>query len=419
MILEKVALSRVLITVTAVVVVLGLVGNIAPGIAAKAAGYALFCLVVTSPGLLFLAVRQATKRQTREPIRPGPVRRIAGIFAFAVIAVIGAIAAVFLVVLIGLLVGAPGSDRYPDTTTRVLIISLVGLPFLAGGALVVWTLLGPRRRYFSGLRRMAAGKVTEALEVFESAKQHRPLDPGPWEGAAMSLLALGRSEEAFINANRAVEIERRWQSLHMRGLTLAWAGATEEALADLEEAASLTRNPFVLASLGSALVGSRQLDLAIARLTESRRRFPWMGTSLTLGEAYRLRGMPEEAKAAYEYALANRMPHPAAKSIAAYALAQLGRVEEAREAATSAIAQEIGRPVALLAQAYAGICVDDLDTTERALREIMEHSAQLAVEAITDPQFTPLLTEGRFKSLLAEALLARSRLLEAILPRLI
>ncbi len=389
---------------------LGIAGNLAPGVIAEAAGYALFGIVLASPGIAIISIRRAAKRVAPRPALPAPFTRRAAIaIGLAVLAIIGAIVVIFAVVALGKIIGEPGTEGYPDTATRVLIISATGVPVMAALAFLLWQSLGPRKYYRRAMAKFFASELSTALDYLEAFKRRRPKDAAGWEATAMTLLSLGRAEEALANANQAVKLRRRWQGLFARGLILFRMGATEEALHDLEESVALCRSPIVQSVLGSVLVSLRRLDSAMEMLRASHGRFKWSYTALALAEAYRLRGMASEARSAYEEAasLAQAAGVAAETAVLAYAQAQLGRLEEAAEAARSVVVAEDAGTLALYTLALVSLRRGDLPTAEEHLRELADRSPHSAVEALMDPDFSALMANDRFKRLLGAAMLSR------------
>jgi tetratricopeptide (TPR) repeat protein len=69
----------------------------------------------------------------------------------------------------------------------------------ATGSPAIWTQLD------RGLALQAAGRHAEALKCFEAAQQSTPASAAPFLHAAMSLLALGRADDAVCAASEACQ----------------------------------------------------------------------------------------------------------------------------------------------------------------------------------------------------------------------
>jgi tetratricopeptide (TPR) repeat protein len=412
-------LVRAILFISIASVALGLVGNLAPEDVAKVAGRLQFLLLIAGPGILLFACLKLRGKPLPDQPRPpstglsinlGGIAR-AGLFAAIAFAL--AIACIFAVAGLAQIIGEPGSSDYPATATRVLIISIIGVPFVAFGGLLVWRRLGPRKHFYQGAAKLAAGQYEAALAHFEIGKSTHPDDPAIWEESALCLLWLGRAEEALTSADHALSLARRWQGLYARGVALMRLGATAEARQDLEECALIKGGVLVDLFIATVLVDLRLLDSAIAVLKAVRKRIKLIDASLMLGEAYRLSHLEGEATRAYTdtAALAGRMNHVAATPIYAYALAQLGRYDDAIQLADTVLEGPVFRDLALRTRAIATMRLDDLATTESTLRQLIETSPHAAVQTLTDPYFTHLLSKEAFRTLLGEALAARDEII--------
>lgn len=91
----------------------------------------------------------------------------------------------------------------------------------------------PKPDYLSNLGSVLkqAGRLDDALQVFDKAIQLKPDDPRLWCGLADILVALGRSAEALLGYQHVLELDaRHWEAAYRCGELLAAAGRFEEAL---------------------------------------------------------------------------------------------------------------------------------------------------------------------------------------------
>lgn len=292
---------------------------------------------------------------------------------------------------------------------------------LALSTTLLFRIVGRRRDYYRGLVSIIKGRREKALAALTRYQREHPEDARGWEGLALSLLAARRPEEALEKADRALQLERRAEGLLFRGLILQALGASEEGLSDIEAAFKLRRN-LPKAFLAEALIPLRRLDDALRALEQERlwRKDPLY--FLMLGEVHRLRRMSNLASKAYaeaaKWAARDWAPNPcAAKQVIAYALAGQAKLEQAEEAVRSLLSQDPSDIAALSAQALIQRQRGDYDKVEATLQRILPLNPHQIVAALTDPDFSPLLVEERFRRLLGRALEERERILERVRSR--
>jgi tetratricopeptide (TPR) repeat protein len=235
----------------------------------------------------------------------------------------------------------------------------------------------------------------------------------------------GRYDEALRETDRALALERRPETLDLRGRLLFRAGAHAEALADGEAALELNaRLPAARDLVGTLLLTDRRLDRAVELMASGRLGQKTAASRFILAEAYRLRGDHDLARKCYEQA-AKLAPFYVkfdprrSEGIWACALAQLGRWKEADRRIRETLERNPSDTTALYARALRENETGEFDALEETLKEML--LASLGVEvagALTDPQFTPLLAEKRFRELLAWALGAQRQARERVLTRL-
>ncbi len=274
---------------------------------------------------------------------------------------------------------------------------------------------GGRRDLHRGFRHAGNGRSAEAAAAFSRYHQRHPDDFRAWVGLALILRLIHRYEEALQAADRAIEMGGTAAGLMTKGFVFLAAGASDEALAAFE-ACPRPRVRYVRWSIGHALIELRRLDDAI-RILQSEKGWGNLGhPALYLGEAYRLRCMPDAALKAYLIA-AQALTRSRDRALLACALAEVGRLREAEEAAQSALVADASNLTALYAQALIHKQRSDLPGLEATIELMLSVSPQAVVSTLGDPEFTPLLVHGRFHTLLGRAWLEQNRLLERIRQR--
>lgn len=309
--------------------------------------------------------------------------------------------------------------------------ALGGLFFIAGISLFAGVLamalggrtrLGIRRDYWRSTYAAKSGRMQEALEHATRQTDRRPNDARGWEARALALYGSVRLEEALACADRSLEIERSWRGYMIRGLVLAALGAGNGAAADFKESLRYWRHSHVEIALARISVAERRLNEALRILARANRRGrKWSIGLLAVADVHRLLGNTEEVQRRFRLALkradreiAAGMP---AHSVRAYCLAQLNREAEAVKAAGAALELAGRDPFALLVKMLLNVRSGEHDLAEETLRKMLFVSPSSVVGTLTDPQFTPLLTEGRFRNLLAWALGAQRDILERLRVR--
>lgn len=305
-----------------------------------------------------------------------------------------------------------------------VLISIVGLAglFIAGA---YWrqirSAIGPDRDYFKGASLIVAGKPAEALELSREYRLRTPQTGLSGELAGMALDALDRREEALAEADRAVRTKKRWQGLMIRGGILLRMSLPAEALRDLEESYLLGGNLIARWQIGAAFLSLRRLDDADRILEWSKRVMKYSFVSLAAAECQRLLGNHQRAHEYYfdteeraRREIESGKPHEA---ILAYSLARMGRDAAAIETADEALERNPGDVLALTAHALVNVLRGEAPLALVNLRRLMLIDPQQVAGALTDPQFTHLLTEPRFRELLAWALGAQRQTRERLRER--
>jgi tetratricopeptide (TPR) repeat protein len=279
---------------------------------------------------------------------------------------------------------------------------------LAGGELAVAAVLTTKRRY------------EEALGFARRYTNGHPKDPAGWTASCIALWHLGRQEDALVDADRAVKLQDSGQARMLRGILLCTTGLHEAAVVDLANAQNRKET---LLYLGHSLIVMRRLDDAIVALREAGALTDRADEFLQLGEAYRLRGNAEGASIAYakalELAIAGRTVGETAEGIRAYCLVRLGRVEDAEQAAGAVLSDRPDNAVALHTMALVHNLRGDTDATYGLIERAVATTRDGGMWAFRDRDFTPLLSEIRFRELLAWAVGAQRQGQARIRARLV
>ena len=330
----------------------------------------------------------------------------------------------------------------PDAAARAAIVVPLGA-FLVG--LIVFALcytpksqqqlelsmakarFTPRRHYHRAMVYLMRGRLDQSLKAFDRALSRDPGDIEARQGRAGALHRLRHDDEAISEIEAVLAVRRTPRALIIRGEILHMVGEHELALKDFAEAIGLDSDPkgegWVAELLaGSAVLSLRRLDAAVWFLTViiAKRPMPWF--TQRLADAYRLRGDGEKAREAYaqaaEQARALIEHGPPLDTALAYPLAMLGERQEAAHVADRALKRVPRDPNALTAHAVIGLQLDDPEVVYAALRTLMETGQHFVVTALTDPMFTPLLTEERFRQLLTQAQQERDQMRVRVLEQI-
>ena len=304
------------------------------------------------------------------------------------------------------------------------LVVLFGLMLVPTAQLWLRSIAGPRKDFFRGALHITKCEFSEATQAYDRYRPDFPDDSRGTLGNAYILAVEGRYDEALRDTHRAVLLERRPETFDLRGRLLFRAGALVEALADGE--AALALNPRLAAArdlVGALLVTARLLDRAIDLMESGGLSQTTAASRFALAEAYRLRGDHDLARKYYAQA-AKLAPFYVkfdprhSEGLWACALAELGRWEEADRHIQHTLGRNASDTTALYARALHEKEMGDLDALEQTLKEMLVASLGLEVVGVlTDPQFTPLLDEKRFRELLAWALGAQRQARERVLAQ--
>lgn len=196
----------------------------------------------------------------------------------------------------------------------------------------------------------SAGRLDEALRVFDKAIQLKPSDAALWQQMADALIQARRSSEALLCFRRAFELDSGHADAAFKaGHLLHGAGQLAEALAYLNHSLSLLPdNGQALHARALVLNGLGRIEEATADCRRAVQLDPKNADALgNLGALLRAQGHLEEALSFFDRSL--KIKPNAGKAIVGRAsvLADLGRVEEAMSAykRATAIASEHSRSV--------------------------------------------------------------------------
>lgn len=312
---------------------------------------------------------------------------------------------------------SPGWMSLPITLLGILAAFVA--PRLWGQ---VQTTLGGRKLLYQGVRLTMKGQYHEAIEAISSHLKQRPDDDLARLQLASALTEADRREEALATLN-LVRSSRFEAEVHLgRGQVLAHAGASEEGRAEIEKALALKpRITFGRGMLAPHFINLRRLETAISLV--KKERVNNSARSLHLAEAYRLLGRSDRARKNYQKAeklakLEVRVGFLTSRANLAYCLAAQGELFDAEREVQRTLEDRPTCRIAIYTQALIERRRGDADSVERMLQGMLPVSPHQVVCALTDPDFTPLLAEPRFRRLLAWALGAQRAAIERLRNRL-
>ncbi len=308
----------------------------------------------------------------------------------------------------------------------VILIPGVGLPLLIGMPSIVRlfrSLAGREKDLYKGMRCALTQRLGDADTCLFRYRTRYPKDHRAPLWQAIVLLQQYRQEEALGLADEALSLQLSPEGFLTRGQALLNLGATEEALSDFRSGLALNpRMPFCRSFSGYALIDLRRLDEAIAEFEKEKLKSSLL--FMGMGAVRRFLGdrqlAAEEYKRAIRQAAADQLfGLPGSAALIACARAELGEISEAKEAAARILEKSPSDLPSRYAVARIAMAEGDPDRIETMLREIIPVSPHQGVMALTDPEFTPLLTEERFRRLLAWALGARGQNLQRVNSRVL
>lgn len=186
------------------------------------------------------------------------------------------------------------------------------------------------------------GKFGQAEKVCRQIIAARPDNADAHNILGVSLQALGKSEEALEELDRAVKLAPDAGNLRANfGEVLRLNAKLDEAAAQLEKAVELqSTNAQALNNLGIVKYEQREFKEAVTYYRRALEVRPEMAEALNnLGNALRVTGDLDGAIEAYQDALVQREVYPEAYNNLGTLLQQDGRLEEAEHAMRKAVAQ--------------------------------------------------------------------------------
>lgn len=196
----------------------------------------------------------------------------------------------------------------------------------------------------------SAGRLDEALRVFDKAIQLKPSDAELWRQMGDALIQARRNSEALLCFRRAFELDPgHADAAYKAGHLLHGAGQVAEALAYLNHSVSLRPdNAQALHTRALILNGLGRIEEATADCRRAVQLDPKNADTLgNLGALLRAQGHLEEALSFFDRSLKIKPNAGKATVGRASVLADLGRVEEAMSAykRSAAILSEHSRSV--------------------------------------------------------------------------
>jgi tetratricopeptide (TPR) repeat protein len=180
------------------------------------------------------------------------------------------------------------------TVLSIIILMWLSALYVPTGLIWLRGAAGRRKDLYRGIRHTLRGELDKARDLLQRYEVQFPDDSRALYWQAMLFLLENEHPAALRLTQRALAIERRPETLVLRGQLMLRAGDKEQALADGEEAVDLnSRLPGVTDFVAAMLVTERRLDRAIELLEPARpaqrtpnrgsfwRRLTGCGTSMT------------------------------------------------------------------------------------------------------------------------------------------
>jgi tetratricopeptide (TPR) repeat protein len=396
-------------------------------------GHLLFYLILATPVLLLLmaaynkVARGAGAKPQRAigPDSPAPTGSILWVALGGVVLILVLMAAAPLIVY-----GHEDDNVLMLVAGYGLVFGFAALtlsPLFIRVGFFIWLRLlstfGKRREFYRGTLDLLAGRLSEAEDCLRGHLQRYPDDACARTALAGALAAQMRHEEALAEADLALADDGRPEALYCHGSILSAIGDTDAGADEME--AALAKKPRMVASrqlLALALIALRRLDAAIAILNRERRGWKNSGYYVILADAYRLIGRSDLAHEAYREAKKRASTESAcglrgSLPVAAYALAAQAKLLEADITAADVLAEDPENILALYARSLVERQRGDWDAVASTMTRLLRLAPPQVVAGLTDPDFTPLLAEKRFRDLLAWAFGAQRQTRERVRAR--
>ena len=297
-------------------------------------------------------------------------------------------------------------------TVERMLLSPMSVMVSVTYAWIVWlrARLGPDRELFRGIAHLRAGRLEQAATAFDRHLKRKPQNLAGLAHATLCLMALARHEEALGYLDAALRQNGSAEVFSLRALVLSFAGATEDALSDIDAAmAKMPKNRAYHYCRALILVGGGRLDdaLEVLKGPASPAKCPpsWYLLSLALA----LKGEAGKAAHACSRALpilkAARLlgPMPWAQLAEAHILSHMEKLEQAERAIARTLVTNPGDHEALILQAMVHCRSGETHRALQALEQAGRKNPFGVVAAARDPLFAPLVASPGFPALLDRA----------------
>lgn len=272
---------------------------------------------------------------------------------------------------------------------------------------MLWDMFAPKEPLLRrGMELLQAKKYDEALAVLTEAALVTPDDPDVYCERAQAHRALGHTDEALDDLNRAIGMRPWSMYLKERSSVLAHAGRPEEALADATEALRLssgTSKAYYHHIRARRLFALGRYDEAIADCTEALRIYPKVAVPpLTTRARCRYRtNRHAEAIADWTAVLRLEPNNQMARRLRGVSRTQLEQWEGALEDLNIALAQE---PQDRHLLWHRGRCHQSLERYEAAVADYTQLLAQTPEDArVLVARMTCLESLSRYEESVADA----------------
>lgn len=229
--------------------------------------------------------------------------------------------------------------------------------------------------YLRGLTLMRQRQFDAAVESFDFARRKRKIIGKVSYASGVSLLALGKPQDALRAFERVIAAEaENVDAVAGRAAALAELSRFDEALQALERVLQLgaARPARVLNNRGNALVRLGRMEPAFANYRRAIEIDPnLIEPKVNSGNVFMLAGQPQQALASFQEALRDHEALPVLHVNVAAALTELERYDEAIAACDHAISLESGHARALSTKGRALLAVGRAEDALVALQDAL------------------------------------------------
>ena len=267
-------------------------------------------------------------------------------------------------------------------------------------------LLPGRRGYRQALALVWADLDGEAIGPLSRYVAEHPADAEALYLLSRLFLDHGRALDAFDCAEQGIALKETSVGLTWRAHALKLIGATAEAeaiYAVVHDKEPLMWN--LCPVYAEALLDLRRPLAAVEVMKGERKALRTSFAALTFGRAYRMAGDEQAAARQFEEAAArSEKESKTVKSNAENGATALAYLGANRECASVLYEIEMRNGTAVEARALVDLRHGQGDAVYTGLTGCVATEPRTVVNLLTDPLFTPLLSEPRFRQLLAWAL---------------